>query len=77
VDVNLTLSVEEVTVRRARKAAAAMGLSLNEAVRRFLEDLAGERSSEEDIDEIERLSSLSEGRSRGWRFDRDEIHGRP
>lgn len=53
-----------------------MGLSLNQAVRRFLEDLAGSDTSERDISELEQLSSRSGGRSRGWRFDREEIHER-
>jgi hypothetical protein len=76
VEVNLTLSVDERIVRRARKAAESMGLSLNQAVRRFLEDLAGSDTSERDISELEQLSSRSGGRSRGWRFDREEIHER-
>jgi predicted HicB family RNase H-like nuclease len=34
---NLTLSVDPETVARARKAAESMGISLNQAVRQFLE----------------------------------------
>ena len=74
---NLTLSIEEKTVRRARKAAESLGLTLNQAVRRFLEELADGRPAEEDIQEIEQLSQESAGHSRGWRFNRDEIHERP
>jgi len=73
----LTLSIEEKTVRRARRVAESMGLTLNQAVRGFLEELAGGRPAEEDIREVEHLSEGSSGRSRGWRFDRDEIHERP
>ena len=76
VDVNLTLSVDERIVRKARKAAESMGISLNQAVRRFLEELAGEDSADRDIAELVELSRLSGGRSRGWRFDREEIHER-
>ena len=53
-----------------------MGLSLNELVRRFLADIAGDESAERDIAEIVELSARSEGHSRGWAFDRDEIHER-
>ena len=37
---NLTLSVDERIAEQARKAAGAMGKSLNQAVRDYLEQLA-------------------------------------
>jgi len=74
---NLTLSIDERVLKKARKAAQSIGLSLNEAVRRFLEELAGGHSAEDDIREIDELSARSQGRSRGWRFNREEIHDRP
>ncbi len=73
---NLTLSVDEKTVREARKAAESMGLSLNEAVRGFLAELAGDTSVEQDIAELVALSMNSGGNPHGWRFNRDEIHER-
>ncbi len=73
---NLTLSIDERIVKKARRAAASIGMSLNQAVRRFLEDLAGDDSADKDITEMDDLSARSGGRSRGWRFDRDEIHER-
>ena len=73
---NLTLSIDERVVKKARRAAESMGLTLNEAVRRFLEELAGGHSAENDIREIEELSARSEGRSRGWRLNREKIHDR-
>jgi len=74
---NLTLSVDEKTVREARKAAESMGMSLNQAVRAFLAELAGGISAEGDLEELEALSRSSGGRARGWRFNRAEIHERP
>jgi hypothetical protein len=74
--VNLTLSVDKKVVERARKAAGALGKSLNQIIREFLEDLGGGTSAAEDIREMQRLSKTSRGRSRGWAFDRDEIHER-
>ena len=53
---NLTLSVDEQIVERARTTAAAMGMSLNQAVRNYLGELAGQSSPEADIAEIEHLS---------------------
>jgi len=73
---NLTLSVDEKTVEKARKAAKSMGSSLNQVIRDFLEELAGGRSAAEDIREFKKLSAQAKGRSRGWKFDRDEIHER-
>lgn len=74
---NITLSVDEETVRRAREAAARLGSSLNQLVRDYLEELAGDVSPDDDVEELHELSGRSGGRSRGWRFDRDEIHERP
>lgn len=74
---NLTLSVREHVVSRARRAAQAMGKSLNQAVREYLEQLAETSDPERDVEELLRLSHQSGGRSGGWRFDRQEIHERP
>jgi hypothetical protein len=74
---NLTLSVEERLVKQARKKAEAMGKSLNQLVREYLERLVGGDNAERDVEELRRLSAGSRGRSRGWRFDRDEVHERP
>jgi hypothetical protein len=74
---NLTLAVEERLVKRARKKAEAMGKSLNQLVREYLERLVGGDDAERDVEELRRLSEASRGRSRGWRFDRDEVHERP
>ena len=73
---NLTLSVDERLVKRARKRAEAMGKSLNQLVREYIELLAGNDEAELEIKELRKLSARSRGRSRGWRFDRDEVHER-
>jgi hypothetical protein len=71
---NLTLSVDERTVAEARRAADSMGKSLNQLVREYLERLAGHRDPERELEEFRRLSGR--GDSRGWAFNRDEIHER-
>ena len=76
VSVNITLSVDEQIVERARTTAAAMGMSLNQAVRNYLGELAGQSSPEADIAEIEHLSLVAGGNRRGWRFDREHLHER-
>jgi hypothetical protein len=71
---NLTLSIDEQLVARARKKAEALGKSLNQLIRDYLQKLAGGDDSERSIEEFKRLSGR--GNSRGWRFNRDEIHDR-
>ena len=71
---NLTLSVDEQTVIRARKRAEALGKSLNQFIRDYLQALAGGDDAERSIQEFERLSGR--GDSRGWKFNRNEIHER-
>ncbi len=73
---NITLSIDENIVQRARTAAEAMGKSLNQVVREYLASLATADDVEADLAELRDLSLGSGGRSRGWKFDRDELHGR-
>lgn len=71
---NITLSVDKQIVARARKKADALGKSLNQLVRDYLETLAGNSDPADSMEEFRRLSGT--GHSRGWRFDRNEIHDR-
>ena len=71
---NVTLSIDEQLVARARKKAEAMGKSLNQLVRDYLQRIAGGDDPQRSIEEFKRLSG--HGNSRGWRFNRDEIHDR-
>lgn len=73
---NLTLSVDEEVVARARRKADAMGTSVNQLVREYLEQLAGKPDRKADAEEFIRLSRLAKGNSRGWKFQRDEAHER-
>ena len=71
---NVTLSIDDQTVARARKKAEALGKSLNQLVRDYLQKVAGADDPEKSIAEFKRLSG--QGNSKGWRFNRDEIHER-
>jgi hypothetical protein len=71
---NVTLSIDDQLVARARKKAEAMGKSLNQLIRDYLQRVAGADDPERSVKEFRRLSGR--GDSRGWRFDRDEIHER-
>jgi uncharacterized protein DUF6364 len=73
---NVTLSIADETIRAARKRAEAMGTSVNQLVRDYLEQFAGKSDPQADAAEFERLSRLSQGNSRGWKFNREELHER-
>jgi len=74
VHMNVTLSIDEQVLARARKRAEALGTTINQLIREYLQKLAGSDDAERSIQEFRRLSGR--GHSRGWRFDRDEIHER-
>ena len=73
---NVTLSIDDDLLRDARQVAQAMGKSVNQLVREYLERLTGRDGAERDVEELRRLSAEGGGRTRGWRFDRDELHER-
>lgn len=73
---NITLSIDEKTAERARKVAHAMGKSLNQLVRDYMEQLASQGDVADTVAELRRLSLQSGGDSRGWRFDREALHER-
>jgi hypothetical protein len=73
---NVTLSVNDEVIRRARLRAESLGTSVNQLVREYLEQLAGNSDPNEDAVEFERLSKAAHGDSRGWKFNRDELHER-
>ncbi len=54
-----------------------MHKSLNQVIREYLEQLAGQEQVERDAEEFRRLSQRHEGRSpEDWTFNRDEIYDR-
>ena len=71
---NITLSIDEQLAARARKRAEALGKSLNQLIRDYLQKVTGGDDPEQSIEEFRQLSG--KGHSRGWRFDRNEIHER-
>ena len=75
-NMNVTLSVDDEVVLRARRRAEALGTSLNQLVREYLEQLAGSTDPNKDAAEFERLSRAAKGNSRRWKFDREELHER-
>ena len=73
---NVTLSVDDEVIQEARRRAEALGTSVNQLVREYLEQFAGKTDPSTDAIEFERLSRSSQGNSRGWKFNREELHER-
>jgi hypothetical protein len=70
---NLTLSVEDRLVERAREVARQQGTSLNALIRDYLEGLAGQLGGDEILGEFEAMWA-EPGNSRGKPFRRDELY---
>ena len=63
-------------MRQATRHAEAMGTSVNQLVREYLEQFAGKAATDADAAEFERLSRATQGNSRGRKFNREELHER-
>lgn len=73
---NITLSIDEQVALRAREAAQRMGKSLNQAVRDYLEQLAGGGQREDAWAQFEARCLQSPARVKGFRFNRNEANER-
>lgn len=70
----LNVSVDEQLAQRAQQVAESRGMSLDQLILHYLEDLTEPSSAEQDIAELRRLSG--QGDSQGWKLNRDEVHER-
>jgi len=73
---NITLSVDERVAESAREAARKMGKSLNQAVRDYLEQLAGQERKATEWQLWEQRCLSSGGRLQCYKLDRDALHDR-
>lgn len=73
---NVTLSLDDDVIREARRRAEAMGTSVNQLVRDYLEQFVGKRDPSAVAAQLDRLWEQDTGNSHGWKFNRDEIHER-
>lgn len=71
---NVTLSLDDRLVDRARSVARASGTSLNQMIRDYVTQVAGDDDKTCELTELRALSGT--GSRRGWQFDRDELHER-
>ncbi len=72
--VNLTISLDESLLERARKLASRRGTSVQELLRGYLETLVGQVPGERVADELLELMQLRGGHSGGRRISRDEAY---
>lgn len=73
---NITLSIDEQVVARARRIAAVRGTSLNQMVRDYLDDLTRPGAMQSVLDQLDSVWSESTGRSNGpWT--REDLYERP
>jgi len=71
---NLTITVDDELLERARTMAQSQGTSVQEVIRRHLAEYVGDRSREEVAKElVDRLRNTT-GRSGGRKIHRDEAY---
>jgi hypothetical protein len=70
---NLTLSVDDRLVERAREVARQQGTSLNALIRDYIEGLAGHAAGDEILSEFEAMWA-EPGSSGGKPFKREELY---
>lgn len=73
---NVTLSIDDETLARARELANRRGTSLNQMIRDYLEELASELSPDEVVAELNELWATSTGDSGRRSWTREELHER-
>ena len=73
---NLTITIDEATLKKARLRALNQGISVNELLRRFLESYAGVSALEASaLQDLLALSQAARSRRRGARrWSRAELH---
>ncbi len=71
---NITLAIDDKIVKEARQVASNMGKSLNQLIRDYLEQLTSQQQAHANFMEFSMLSGR--GNSKGWRFNREELHER-
>jgi len=74
---NVTITVDDQVLQRARARALRLGTSVNAVLRDRLEEFAGgEAVRAKTLAELFSLAAKSKGRSRGRRWTREDLYGR-
>ena len=72
---NITLSIDDKVVVKARQIASVRCTSLNQLVRDYLDDLTRHSDVKSVLDELDAMWSETTGRSKGL-WTREELHER-
>jgi hypothetical protein len=71
--VNITLSIDEQLVERAREKLRAVGKTINQEIREHLQHIVGENEElERELEEFVRLSGR--GDSGDWKWNREDAY---
>ncbi len=70
---NITLSIDEQLLERARERLRATGKTVNQEIREHLEHIVGDDDMERDIAFLEMTSGLGKP-DPGWKWNRDELY---
>lgn len=73
---NVTFTIDDATLTRAKDLASQRGVSLDQLIQNYLEDLTSLMSAEEMIEKLDDLWNTSGGNSGGRKWTREEIHER-
>jgi hypothetical protein len=73
---NVTLAIDKKLLARARRLARQRQTTVNQLIRDYLERLTAGAGNPTVAAEFERLWSEDQGHSRGWKWNRDELHDR-
>lgn len=71
---NITLSIDEQLVERAREKLRATGKTINQEIREHLQHIAGEDDLELERDLEMFKQRVGQGNSKGWKWNRDELY---
>ena len=71
---NLTLTIDDDLLKRARMTALRRDTSVNALVREFLTDIAAEDQQQEAVRALLESARRNPGNSRGWKWNREEIY---
>jgi hypothetical protein len=73
--VNITLSIDEDLVERAREKLRATGKTINQEIREHLQHIVGDDEQlVSDLEFLEKNSGL--GDSKGWKWNREDAYER-
>ena len=73
---NVTFSIDDETLARARELARQRGVSLDQLIQDYLHELTARMSADEMIEKLNELWNNSGGNSGGRTWTREELHER-